>query len=201
MRRPITTTNAAGERTLTNGCYLGSVPAEADVEAKLSALCAACGACCDGTIFSEGRLMPGEGEGLEGRLDKRRVGLFLLPCPSHSQRTGCGVYGSRPSACRTYRCKLHRELGEGRAIAIDALGRVERIHQLSTTIAARLPAGAAGDLWSRLAASVGVTAAGIARVDPQLALDVAELALRLRRDLGVGEEDRGHEMPEDSRNR
>lgn len=163
---------------------------------ELSALCASCGACCNGTIFGLGRLADGEADALKHRLAIRReANEFMLPCPSFQPGSGCGMYDVRPAACRAYRCKLHRDMGEGRVAGADAIARVRRIRDLSEAIRARLPAGPE-DLWYRIERSAGATARAIAQTDPQLALDVAELAMRLRRDLGVGEEERGQEMHE-----
>ncbi len=167
----------------------------------LTTLCASCGACCNGTIFGLGRLVPGEADALESRLTVQRGGsLFVLPCPSYRPESGCGVYAERPAACRAYRCKLHRDLGEGRVTLDDALERVRRIRDLAAAVSFRLPAGP-HHLWHRIERSAGATAREIAEKDPQLALDVAELALRLQRDLGVGEEERGHEMRDDPQTR
>jgi hypothetical protein len=162
----------------------------------LQELCASCGACCDGTIFSEGKLEADEAASLVGLVTLRRPGAFALPCPSHALPSGCTIYDRRPAACRRYRCKLHRDLAEGRVAPNQALAKVRRIRELSREIAARLPPapGPGLGIWARLEASVGASPAAQAARDPAFALDVAELSMRLTRDLGV--EDPGGPPPD-----
>ena len=78
-------------------------------------LCKACGLCCSGHLFSWVRLNANELTPLEKlgvkviRNDPRQRG-FLQPCPMWNGN--CKIYDSHhyPSGCRSYNCKLLREL-------------------------------------------------------------------------------------------
>ncbi len=86
----------------------------AKVASELSELCRSCGACCDGTLFHRARLTPDEVEpakrnGLRVIRDK----VFEQPC-AQLENKSCKIYGSRPSVCESFRCKLfarHRDEG------------------------------------------------------------------------------------------
>jgi Fe-S-cluster containining protein len=154
--------------------------------ADLSTLCAACGACCDGTIFARCTLEPEEATSLRKHLAlEPDSSTFRQPCTAHGIG-GCGIYEARPATCRRYRCKLHQEVGDGQVTLDDALARVRRIRQLSSEIDTTLAPGRGSDLWQRLSQQAGTSPAEIARLNERLALHVAELAMRLDRDLGVG---------------
>lgn len=104
---------------------------DADRDAELAALCAACGACCDGTLF--GRVSLGSSE--DDRAARRRLALapdassFNQPCPAHSTQ-GCTFYGDRPRGCRSYECLLyraHREHGGDLDARISVVRRVAEL--------------------------------------------------------------------------
>jgi hypothetical protein len=63
-----------------------------------SALCTACGLCCDGTLFHRANSKPEEepiliAQGMEV-VQTPRGPKFALPC-HHLQGTRCGIYGER----------------------------------------------------------------------------------------------------------
>jgi len=82
---------------------------------EVTELCKACGLCCSGHLFSWVRLKAIELTPLEKlgmkviRNDPRQRG-FLQPCPMWNGI--CKIYDSPhyPSGCRSYNCKLLREL-------------------------------------------------------------------------------------------
>lgn len=79
-------------------------------------LCAACGMCCDGTMFQIVRMQPGEVPAELGKLGLKircRDGEYYMeqPCSALSEKR-CTVYEQRPVRCRLFNCQQ--------------LGRVER---------------------------------------------------------------------------
>ncbi len=107
-----------------------------------AALCTACGACCDGTLFDEVPLEADE-VALGVRLSLPIVpagdaAAMPLPCPRLSGAT-CTVYDDRPSTCRTFRCGLLVALEADRVALDDALGRVAALRAASGEVRALLP--------------------------------------------------------------
>ena len=98
---------------------------------EASELCQACGLCCTGHLFSWVRvkateLIPLEKLGLPViRNDPRQRG-FLQPCPMWNG--ACQIYESPhyPSGCRSYNCKLLRELLDESVEFEDALRVVKQ---------------------------------------------------------------------------
>ncbi len=81
-----------------------------------SRLCAACGMCCDGTMFQIVRMQPGEVPAELGKLGLKircRNGEYFMEQPCSALRENrCTVYERRPVRCRLFNCQQ--------------LGRVER---------------------------------------------------------------------------
>jgi hypothetical protein len=104
----------------------------------LERLCRSCGMCCDGTLFKGVRLLPTEVE------HARRLHLpvvdegpgFTLPCPSW-QAGACATYEDRPSACRSFICRLYeRHRAEGGPIEARLVA-VARVRELLGMLEAR----------------------------------------------------------------
>jgi hypothetical protein len=116
----------------------------------VSALCQACGFCCDGTLFDGIFLTEADVVGVARvRLpvfrDEERPTL-RLPCSAHVG--ACTVYEERPSVCRTYQCELVNRLEQGDTDLPGALLRVERVRALIGAIRPHL--GDAGEsFWER----------------------------------------------------
>ena len=96
-------------------------------------LCLECGLCCNGVIFANGQLQPGDDV---ARL--RELGLKLLP--KRKAESGkrkfhqpcaafdgcrCGIYGERPQYCRAFECALLKKF-QARNIEADAALRIIR---------------------------------------------------------------------------
>jgi hypothetical protein len=84
--------------------------------AAATRLCAACGMCCDGTMFQIARMQPGEVPAELGKLGLKircRDGEYYMeqPCSALREKR-CTVYEQRPVRCRLFNCQQ--------------LGRVER---------------------------------------------------------------------------
>jgi Fe-S-cluster containining protein len=91
------------------------MPPDTFMEAA-SRLCAACGMCCDGTMFQIVRMQPGEVPAELGKLGLKircRDGEYFMeqPCSGLREKR-CTVYEQRPVRCRLFNCQQ--------------LGRVER---------------------------------------------------------------------------
>ena len=111
------------------------------------ALCTACGACCNGTLFDEVPLARDE-IALGKRLSLPIVACgdeasMALPCPRLDVAT-CTVYADRPSTCRTFRCGLLEDVEAGVAPLDDALVRVEALRAASGRVRALLPTASRG---------------------------------------------------------
>lgn len=87
-------------------------------------LCMKCGICCDGTLFSRVTLGADEmakigakGIPLEQYRDKKTI--FKQPCPRLADNC-CTIYADRPRVCRSYYCKLQRDVMNGTTKVADA---------------------------------------------------------------------------------
>jgi hypothetical protein len=91
-------------------------------------ICLACGLCCNGVIFADVKLQPGD--------DEERLRSFGLPvCPPRSARQPpflsqpcaalegcwCRVYADRPKYCRQFECVLLKSVVAGRTQPTEAL--------------------------------------------------------------------------------
>jgi Fe-S-cluster containining protein len=150
-----------------------------------ASICAACGLCCDGTIFAAGKLEPEE-RGRAGRLKLSVVSEshFQLPCPRHDG-VACTVYEDRPNVCRKYECALRLRHAREPAELEEILRIARRTRELARRVSANLPDQHAS-LAERVARVFDAGGLDTLRGDPELALDIAELTMRLARDYGVG---------------
>lgn len=97
------------------------------------ALCPHCGFCCNGVLFGDVRLRPGDvperlaqlGLGLHGPPGRQR---FLQPCSCFDGRL-CRIYAERPERCRTFTCSLLQRLQQGRIDLTTARGIVTRARE------------------------------------------------------------------------
>ena len=107
------------------------------------ALCTECGLCCDGSLFADVELT-GLTEaagleimGLEIEDDDAGGALLVQPCGA-LQGKRCGIYAHRPECCRTFECRLLRQVRCGevsitraRESIAEAFLQIERIHSLT----------------------------------------------------------------------
>jgi Fe-S-cluster containining protein len=103
------------------------------VEDLTSALCQACGMCCDGSLFGRARLDADEVPlAKKNRLRIVANGAsFEQPC-SALARGSCTIYEERPRACRGFVCRLReRFVREGGDVA-PYVERVRRARELLT---------------------------------------------------------------------
>lgn len=117
-------------------------------EADLSALCLACGLCCDGSLFGRVDLRPEEADAA------RRHGLrvvaggrsFEQPCGAYAADDergprSCRMYDERPRACRRFVCRLYDGYRRDGGALEGPLARVRRARQLLALVDVSLPEG------------------------------------------------------------
>lgn len=107
-------------------------------------LCLSCGLCCNGVIFADVQLQPGDsatrlrelGVALrEPRSPGARPVKILQPCPAFDGK--CRVYADRPRYCREFDCALLKSLAAGKVtesgamkIVTTAQRRAEKVRKL-----------------------------------------------------------------------
>lgn len=115
-----------------------------------SALCQACGLCCDGTLFDTLRLTADEALHPPPRLpifDDAGRATVRFPCPAH--RGGCTIYDDRPGTCRAYRCNLLDRVDSDELDLAAAEARVRWVRARVEELRPQLP-DPAGDFWSEV---------------------------------------------------
>jgi hypothetical protein len=105
-------------------------------------LCTQCGLCCDGSLFADVEL-GGSAEvdglellGLEVEDDGADGALLSQPCAALQGRL-CSIYVHRPQCCRTFECRLLKDVRRGAvsvesaekhiATALNQIGRVRAL--------------------------------------------------------------------------
>jgi Fe-S-cluster containining protein len=102
------------------------------------ALCLACGLCCNGALFKNVKLQPGDDRArlrVLG-LSPRRFGAKLgcgQPCSAFTDGQ-CSIYLERPVHCRSFECLLLMRYKSGRLKAAAALKRVALARRRVATV-------------------------------------------------------------------
>jgi Fe-S-cluster containining protein len=106
-------------------------------------LCTSCGLCCDGSLFAEVELRNQresfnlESFGLE--IEEGDDGeLLMQPCGA-LKGTRCTIYRHRPNCCRTFECRLLRDVNEGKRNLSEAHEIIRETRQMVAHIARSLP--------------------------------------------------------------
>src|ERR1051325_4644144 len=112
-------------------------------------LCTRCGLCCDGSLFADVELSGREEAtvlevmGLEIEDDDAGGGLLVQPCRA-LQGKRCGIYPHRPECCRTFECRLLRDVRRGtvgieraRGHIAEALKQIGRVKELAVELGQR----------------------------------------------------------------
>ena len=111
-----------------------------DAASVASRLCAACGMCCDGTLFQIVRMQPGDRPAELARLGlkiRSREGEFYMeqPCSAlASDKSCCTVYAQRPTRCRLFRCQQLEKVEKGDSTEAKALGLIAVARELSAEV-------------------------------------------------------------------
>ena len=109
-----------------------------------SQLCLACGLCCDGTLFADVELQPGDSaERLRALGQKLRRGKdaegnpvhkFAQPCPALGTDCRCAFYAERPARCREFDCALLVSMQAGKISVETALRRIREARKQRDTV-------------------------------------------------------------------
>ena len=102
-------------------------------------LCLACGMCCDGTLFKDVELQPGDNAarlstlGLPVRHLQRKT-CFAQPCAALGADCRCAIYAQRPARCRQFDCVQLTALANGTTTPAAALRTVQRARRLAQKV-------------------------------------------------------------------
>jgi Fe-S-cluster containining protein len=115
-----------------------------------SRLCLACGLCCDGTLFADVELQPGDSaERLRSLGQKLRRGKdsagnsvqkFAQPCTALGPDCRCALYAERPARCREFDCALLRSVQAGELTPEAALRRIRHARKQRDAVRSALAA-------------------------------------------------------------
>ncbi|MDP3071060.1 MAG: YkgJ family cysteine cluster protein [Opitutaceae bacterium] len=97
-------------------------------------LCLACGLCCDGTLFDNVRLGPGDDAqhlkalGLPVAVTRTATPVvhFRQPCAALCEDRTCRLYTERPAQCRSFECGVFKATQAGRIAFAAALRLVKQ---------------------------------------------------------------------------
>ena len=110
-------------------------------------LCTRCGLCCDGSLFADVELANGDEAtalevlGLEIEdADEDGGELLVQPCAALKGRL-CSIYPHRPDCCRTFECRLLREVKRGevgvkqaKEKIAETLKQIQRLEELMVKV-------------------------------------------------------------------
>ncbi len=152
-----------------------------------SALCTACGACCNGTLFDEVPLERAEialGQRLRLPIvESGDAASMSLPCPRLDVAT-CTIYLERPSTCRSYKCGLLEELERGEVEPAEAHRRVDALRLAAAAVRDLLPSAHRAPILRAFHAFAdevgGRRSAAFIEGHAELARRVEELGVRTR---------------------
>jgi len=91
----------------------------------IAVLCPACTLCCNGVLFADVRLQPGDDATRLAAIGvklKQRTGMlrFQQPCSCLEGKL-CRIYSERPTRCRTFECRLLQRVQKGEVTERAAL--------------------------------------------------------------------------------
>lgn len=101
-------------------------------------ICVGCGFCCDGTLFVNAGLNPGERGGLPEKIEQESFSeggkdYFRLPCRYFAGK--CTIYDrKRADVCSSFRCQLLKDFAEGKVTLNEALMTVNEAMEMRTNI-------------------------------------------------------------------
>ncbi len=116
-----------------------------DSAAVAASLCLDCGLCCNGVLFDQVRLQPGDRvkplEAMGLKVKKRQY--FPQPCQALCG-TRCTIYGNRPVRCREFVCRQFQLVAAGQLAATQARQRIAGAKDLAARVEQHLK-GTAGE--------------------------------------------------------
>lgn len=158
-------------------------------------LCAACGMCCDGTMFQIVRMQPGEVPAELGKLGLKircRDGEYYMeqPCSALREKR-CTVYEKRPVRCRLFNCQQLGRVERGEttepeamAMIIETRALVEKVRGLIEQSGLREDGQALVERYERVASTPVNQALEPELISVRVELDevMRKLKLRLNRE-------------------
>jgi hypothetical protein len=117
-----------------------SRPGKSLVDGAVAQLCPQCALCCNGVLFKDVELQPGDDAAKLKRLGlvfaKSRKLKFPQPCAA-LECSRCRIYTDRPARCREFECDLLKSVAAGEMetpgalrVIRDAQKRAERVKRL-----------------------------------------------------------------------
>jgi len=106
-------------------------------------LCLHCGLCCDGTLFRDVELQPGDdadklrafGLPLRSRRGQEADHLkFPQPCSALCSDLKCRVYADRPARCRQFECAVFQAVASGEVEPPAALKTIRQTRQMAEKV-------------------------------------------------------------------
>ncbi len=164
----------------------------AAMAAAVAQLCPNCAMCCNGVLFKDVELQPGDSaaklKALGLPVSNSRVQKFPQPCAALAG-CRCQIYGDRPTRCRQFECALLKAVAGGQTGVSAALRTIGETQQRAEKVRRLLRA--AGDVNESLALSLrfkrtqrrlesSALSAAVADTFGELTLAVHDLNLRLR---------------------
>lgn len=148
-------------------------------ESQANSLCKSCGLCCTGHLFVWAKLRPSELDPAESlglnvfRSYPHERG-FSQPCPVWQGQ--CTVYDSLhyPHVCRSYKCKLLKEVIAENASLPNALTVIEQAKEMIREVESLLPPSVETNFRQRLVMELE-EADGLAQIDAEFRLKAEAL--------------------------
>lgn len=103
-------------------------------------LCLSCGLCCDGTLFRDVELQPGDdaaklrARGLPIPRSALHVPSFAQPCAALCADLRCRVYVDRPARCRQFECAVFKAVASGEVEPPAALKTIRQTRQMAEKV-------------------------------------------------------------------
>ena len=96
---------------------------------SVAMLCPQCALCCNGVLFADVRLQPGDDAARLAKIGlplKKRGAItrFIQPCSCLEGKL-CGIYTERPGRCRTFECRLLQRTQTGEVTERAALKTIQ----------------------------------------------------------------------------
>ncbi len=157
-----------------------------------TALCLACGFCCNGTLHTNTVLLPDEVDDatqaglLVGVVQERPA--FQQPCAMFKEGR-CLIYEHRPHVCRRYECALLKRLLARETSLEQALRVVGVVHQQLAVFCSRTPSAVSFMRWLKaIEADERAESTAAVLADPDASNHAVALVVYLTRYFGEAAE-------------
>ena len=161
-------------------------------ESQAQTLCKSCGLCCNGSLFiwtklKSVELVSAQALGLKVFGSEPSQRGFSQPCSLWDGQ--CTIYASPnyPHACRTYKCKLLKEVIDEITLLPDALTLVQQAKEMITELEVFLPNSTNNNFRERLVAQIERLQESVQQgeSDPEFLRKADELLTHYEKHFGV----------------